>query len=261
ELHLGHGCVLAVAATLDRRAPRTLQSSKQRSITAKATAISRVVVPRCENVLQLVVTYRAAFPPAEHITWRAVKELHMYSEVQDPNNKHGDIVRIDPDNYRVLSINNLNKVMVIHSNHLPRGTATSVQCTPLQLVRDNQENAQTPRGFGIGGGGSAPKRHQHSSGPRNAVAAGMRTVTSELAKPALRDYEFPRPQTTYTNQLLRQMDAHKGAKVSISPTGSTFPALTTTSWETRPFGKCRKSFARSPLVSKLKCGIRNYFTA
>ncbi|KAI8291724.1 Cytochrome P450 monooxygenase [Colletotrichum sp. SAR11_57] len=85
-----------------------------------------------------------------YITRRALKKLHLYSEVQDLHNTYGDIVRIGPTE---LSINNPKAIVPIHSNRSP--------CTK-----------------------------------------------------ALRDYEFR--VANYTNQLLDQIEAHKGKPFNIA---------------------------------------------
>ncbi|KAF6839318.1 cytochrome p450 [Colletotrichum musicola] len=115
-----------------------------------------------------------------YITSRALKKLHLYSEVQDLHGKYGDIVRIGPTE---LSINNPKAIMPIHANRSPctKGPWYGVlhPMYSLQLVRDKQE-------------------HSHR---RKAWDRGF-------SSKALRDYEYR--VANYTDQLLAQIEAHRG---------------------------------------------------
>ncbi|KAJ0280391.1 hypothetical protein COL940_006213 [Colletotrichum noveboracense] len=115
-----------------------------------------------------------------YITRRALKKLHLYSEVQDLHNTYGDIVRIGPTE---LSINNSKAIMPIHSNRSPctKGPWYGVlhPMYSLQLVRDKQEHS-----------------------------------VRRKAWDPLRDYEFR--VANYTNQLLDQIEAHRGKPFNIA---------------------------------------------
>ncbi|GKT72715.1 cytochrome P450 [Colletotrichum tofieldiae] len=120
------------------------------------------------------------------ITSRVIKELHIYSEVQDLHRKYGDIVRIGPSE---LSINNPKAVALIHSNRSPciKGPWYGVlhPMYSLQLVRDKQEHARRRKAWDRGFGSKA-----------------------------LKDYEFR--VADYTNQLLSQINAHKCKPFNIA---------------------------------------------
>ncbi|KAF4877796.1 Cytochrome P450 monooxygenase FCK2 [Colletotrichum siamense] len=121
-----------------------------------------------------------------YITRRALKKLHLYSEVQDLHNTYGDIVRIGPTE---LSINNPKAIMPIHSNRSPctKGPWYGVlhPMYSLQLVRDKQEHSVRRKAWDRG-----------------------------FSSKALRDYEFR--VANYTNQLLDQIEAHKGKPFNIA---------------------------------------------
>ncbi|TEA14072.1 Cytochrome P450 monooxygenase FCK2 [Colletotrichum sidae] len=120
-----------------------------------------------------------------YITSRALKKLHLYSEVQELHAKYGDIVRIGPTE---LSINNPRAITPIHSNRSPctKGPWYGVlhPMYSLQLVRDKQEHAQRRRAW-----------------DRGFASKG-------------RDYEYR--VANYTDQLLSQIESHKNKPFNIA---------------------------------------------
>ncbi|KAK1689370.1 benzoate 4-monooxygenase cytochrome P450 [Colletotrichum godetiae] len=188
---LGIGLLTAVLA---RGAPETFQTHAAALRTAGSLTATLIA-----GIYTSLLVYRAAFHRLNGfkgpflarlsnlwITSRAVKELHMYTEVQQLHEQYGDIVRIGPTE---LSINNPKAVLPIHSNRSPctKGPWYGVlhPMYSLQLVRDKQEHAQRRKSWDRG-----------------------------FSSKALRDYEFR--VADYTNQLLANIDKNKGKPFNIS---------------------------------------------
>ncbi|KAK1954598.1 cytochrome P450 [Colletotrichum sublineola] len=188
---LGVGLLTAFLAWL---APKTFQSHAAAFKTA-ASLTTAIIFGTYSSLL----VYRAAFHRLNSfngpflarlsnlwITSKAVKELHLHLEVQDLHKKFGDIVRIGPSE---LSISNPKAVTLIHSNRSPctKGPWYEVlhPCYSLQTVRDKQQHTQRRKAWDKG-----------------------------FSSKALRDYEFR--VADYTNQLLSQIDAHKGQPFNVT---------------------------------------------
>ncbi|KAK1613515.1 benzoate 4-monooxygenase cytochrome P450 [Colletotrichum phormii] len=183
-----------LTAALARGAPETFQTHAAALKTAGSLTATLIA-----GIYTSLLVYRAAFHRLNGfkgpflarlsnlwITSRAVKELHMYTEVQQLHEQYGDIVRIGPTE---LSINNPKAVLPIHSNRSPctKGPWYGVlhPMYSLQLVRDKQEHAQRRKSWDRG-----------------------------FSSKALRDYEFR--VADYTNQLLANIDKNKGRPFNIS---------------------------------------------
>ncbi|KAK1450111.1 cytochrome P450 [Colletotrichum melonis] len=183
-----------LTAALSRGAPETFRTNAAALKTAGSLTAALIA-----GIYTSLLVYRAAFHRLNGfkgpflarlsnlwITSRAVKELHMYTEVQQLHEQYGDIVRIGPTE---LSINNPKAVLPIHSNRSPctKGPWYGVlhPMYSLQLVRDKQEHAQRRKSWDRG-----------------------------FSSKALRDYEFR--VADYTNQLLASIDKNKGKPFNIS---------------------------------------------
>nr|XP_036579748.1 cytochrome p450 [Colletotrichum truncatum]KAF6787428.1 cytochrome p450 [Colletotrichum truncatum] len=188
---LGFGLITAALAQLASDTFRTSLSASKTAFSLTAALISGIYVS--------LIVYRAAFHRLNsfngpwmarmsnlYITRRALKKLHLYSEVQDLHKSYGDIFRIGPTE---LSVNNPKAIMPIHSNRSPckKGPWYGVldPMYSLQLVRDKQEHSQRRKAWDRG-----------------------------FSSKALRDYEFR--VANYTNQLLGQIEAHKGKPFNIA---------------------------------------------
>ncbi|GJC83080.1 cytochrome P450 monooxygenase FCK2 [Colletotrichum liriopes] len=187
-------CILLLTTAFVRLAPEFFQTNIAAFRTAISLTLSLVI-----GIYTSLIVYRAAFHRLNcfdgpflarlsnlWITSRAIKELHIYSEVQDLHRKYGDIVRIGPSE---LSINNPKAVALIHSNRSPctKGPWYGVlhPMYSLQLVRDKQEHARRRKAWDRGFGSKA-----------------------------LKDYELR--VADYTNQLLSQINAHKSKPFNIA---------------------------------------------
>ncbi|OHE92733.1 cytochrome P450 [Colletotrichum orchidophilum] len=183
-----------LTAALVRLAPETFPTNAAALKTAGSLTVALIV-----GIYSSLLVYRVAFHRLNSfkgpflarlsnlwITSRAVRELHMYTEVQQLHKQYGDIVRIGPTE---LSINNAKAVPLVHSNRSPctKGPWYGVlhPMYSLQLVRDKQEHAQRRKSWDRG-----------------------------FSSKALRDYEFR--VADYTNQLLANIDKNKGKRFNIS---------------------------------------------
>ncbi|KAK2031720.1 cytochrome P450 [Colletotrichum zoysiae] len=183
-----------LTASLSRLAPESFQSHAA-ALRAAVSLMTALIF----GIYSSILVYRAAFHRLNSfngpflarlsnfwITSKAVKKLHLYIEVQELHRKYGDIVRIGPSE---LSINNPKAVMLIHSNNSPctKGPWYEVlhPSYSLQLVRDKQEHSQRRKVWDKG-----------------------------FSSKALRDYEFR--VADYTDQLLSQIDTHKGQPFNIT---------------------------------------------
>ncbi|RBR25622.1 uncharacterized protein FIESC28_01585 [Fusarium coffeatum] len=146
-----------------------------------------------------ILTYRAFFHrlnrfPGPFIarltnvygTWLAVKEEHMYLEVQELHKKYGDIVRIGP---MELSIATPSAFRILHANNSPivKGPFYSVANPWVNLLADRNR-----------------KRH----------AIRRKTWDKAFTAKALRDYE-PRV-VKYTKQLTQQIAKTEGEPMNVS---------------------------------------------
>ncbi|KAJ4026558.1 hypothetical protein NW752_001508 [Fusarium irregulare] len=146
-----------------------------------------------------ILTYRAFFHrlnrfPGPFIarltnvyaTWLAIKEEHMYLEVQELHKKYGDIVRIGP---MELSIATPSAFRILHANNSPaiKGPFYNVAHPWVNLLADRNR-----------------KRH----------AIRRKTWDKAFTAKALRDYE-PRV-VKYTKQLTEQIAKTSGKPMNVS---------------------------------------------
>ncbi|CAG7558221.1 unnamed protein product [Fusarium equiseti] len=121
-----------------------------------------------------------------YATWLAIKEEHMYLEVQELHKKYGDIVRIGP---MELSIATPSAFRILHANNSPivKGPFYNVAHPWVNLLADRNR-----------------KRH----------AIRRKTWDKAFTAKALRDYE-PRV-VKYTKQLTEQIAKTNGEPMNVS---------------------------------------------
>ncbi|KAG8672181.1 hypothetical protein FPOAC1_005443 [Fusarium poae] len=121
-----------------------------------------------------------------YASWLAIKEEHMYLEVQKLHQKYGDIVRIGPQE---ISIATPSAFRVLHANNSPisKGPFYNVAHPWVNLLADRDK-----------------KRH----------ARRRKTWDKAFTARALRDYE-PRV-VRYTKQLTDQIEKTKGTPLNIA---------------------------------------------
>jgi hypothetical protein len=120
-----------------------------------------------------------------YASWLAIKEEHMYLEVQKLHRKYGDIVRIGPQE---LSIATPSAFRILHANNSPisKGPFYNVARPWVNLLADRNK-----------------KSHAHR----------RKTWDKAFTAKALRDYE-PRV-VRYTKQLADQLEKTKGEPINI----------------------------------------------
>ncbi|CAF3494344.1 unnamed protein product [Fusarium graminearum] len=120
-----------------------------------------------------------------YASWLAIKEEHMYLEVQKLHQKYGDIVRIGPQE---LSIATPSAFRILHANNSPivKGPFYNVARPCVNLLADRNKKSHAQR---------------------------RKTWDKAFTAKALRDYE-PRV-VRYTKQLTEQIEKTKGNPINI----------------------------------------------
>ncbi|KAK7447292.1 benzoate 4-monooxygenase cytochrome P450 [Colletotrichum acutatum] len=207
-----------LTAALSRGAPETFQTNAAALKTAGSLTAALIA-----GIYTSLLVYRAAFHRLNGfkgpflarlsnlwITSRAVKELHMYTEVQQLHEhipiKNANVKWVKARRSCLSTIQRLFFQSTRIALRAPKARGME-SCIPCTRCNSSEISKSTHKGARVGIEGSARKVTQD--------LAPSRFVVSQLTRGlALRDYEFR--VADYTNQLLASIDKNKGKPFNIS---------------------------------------------